>query len=118
MYYYKVKIQKKQGVTREKQGVIPANSPQDAMDLMEEMAEGWGVTIIRCSLHEVNEDGELVLITTKEPGPKSHKQEELPLTHKNVYRPVQPLPPYPQPHSFGSQWTSPVFKTKHMEDTK
>jgi len=112
MYYYKATISKKSGRIRERQGVIPAAIPSDAMDTLEDMAEGWGATILRCTLSEIDENGEIVLMTTHQPA-------NLTKHNKNVVVPKRKAHiPTPQPHIFGSPWIAPTFLLKKMEDTK
>ena len=114
MYYYTAKLITAHGHTYERKGVIPAVTPEEAMDVLEEMAEAWASTIQSARLHEVNEDGEIVLMTVKEPGCDDTNEKKM-----DKPKPVWDVPlPMVYPAQFGKKWKRPTFTSKIMEETK
>ena len=103
VYYYNVDVQKADGTTKEKQGVISASDVSAAMNHIDCLAERWKATIRNCRIHTVDKDGELMLKTTAIPHSKK-------VSH-SVKHPISPT-------TYGTQVEHTSFPLMKMEDTK
>lgn len=116
IFYYDVKIQRQSGAHARRAGVIHGRYPIDAMDELDELAKGWRAKLLHVRISKVDKDGELVLLTVRNPGNVPLIEHDDKPSHSVTPKWEPPTPMYPL--QYASVMPHQSYPLLVMEETK